>query len=486
MLENLSNNEWEPSYIELEAVASFQKILEKDKKSPGFRNLVYRLLDYQNTLDCEDPIQSHFIIESADQILTAYKYKYPQYRLTVSEENLLSRLITESGIDAKYTDRYLELENKLANLIPPDDRSMGKQLLAKLSNISSEEIVFQTELYRFFGMMIAEDRLNDKKQSYPQEEEINFKPEEQEALRQTSALHDITLSELTEGFISFLVNEKNISRNTNINYRYNLGKFMKFIGNKNLDQLSQQDLRAFLAFEGERLGPASMAANIVCLKSFFKYLFESGYIEENIAASLKIPKIKRKPPKDIPEPEEVKEWIEKIRDPRNRMMIELILGTGIRRFELATLTWQDIDYKNELLRIREGKGNKDRIVPLSSSLIAALKKYEKGSKSGPIFKGRRGGFLHPGSINIIFFKISEDIGRKITPHFLRHTFATYMARCSGDIRALQEMMGHSSIETTAIYISPNLKQLREALNRHPLANEENKRNFENPDSSNQL
>ena len=151
---------------------------------------------------------------------------------------------------------------------------------------------------------------------------------------------------------------------------------------------------------------------------------------------------------------------------RNRTIIEALYYAALRRSEVAALDVRDLDLKESLLYVRDGKGNKDRVVPISSSLLSDLIILTKGKTSGPVFISPQGGYLHRITINTIVAKAGERAGlsnpnprrKRINPHLLRHSFARHYLDGGGSLPALSHILGHSSISTTGdVYGTPSVE-----------------------------
>ncbi len=289
-------------------------------------------------------------------------------------------------------------------------------------------------------------------------------------------------------FMEYLEFEKGLSLNTRAAYRRDLGKFMAFIRDtmayKHLEEISKQDIIAFLAWQVDSGAEYStIARSLSSIKTFYKYLILDGFIGTNPAGDLETPKIKRKLPRVL-SVEEVDRLMEtpKVLMPlglRDRAMLELMYGTGVRVSELLSLQVDDINFTAGFLRCL-GKGRKERIIPVNQTASDWVQRYlarsrnllSKNFKEKTLFLNARGrGLSRQG-----FFKIlnnyanAAEIDKEVTPHTLRHSFATHLLENGADLRAVQEMLGHADISTTQIYTHLTRSRLREVYQQyHPRA-----------------
>ncbi|NLO22097.1 MAG: site-specific tyrosine recombinase XerD [Syntrophomonadaceae bacterium] len=291
-----------------------------------------------------------------------------------------------------------------------------------------------------------------------------------------------------QAFMEYLEFEKGLSLNTRDAYRRDLGKFMAFIQDtkeyKRLDKITKQDIIAFLARQMDSGAEHStIARTLSSIKTFYKYLVLDGLVVANPAGDLETPKIKRKLPRVL-SIDEVDRLMEapKVALPlgiRDRAMLELMYGTGVRVSELLSLQLDDINFTAGFLRCL-GKGRKERIIPVNQTASDWVQRYlsrsrnllSKSAKERTLFLNARGRSLSRQG----FFKIlhayakAAEIDKEVTPHTLRHSFATHLLENGADLRAVQEMLGHSDISTTQIYTHLTRSHLREVYQRyHPRA-----------------
>ena len=288
----------------------------------------------------------------------------------------------------------------------------------------------------------------------------------------------MNLKELIDDFMRYLLIDKGYSNNTIESYRRDLYKFLEFNKNKNINNISNKDLKEYLKYLNiNNLNEKSISRNISCLKSFYKFLVIDKKINNNPSESLFIPKIKKSLPDTLTEEEVIKLLNIDLVDSfsyRNKAMLELIYASGLRVSELVNLKLQDIDLNQDIVRIF-GKGSKERIVPLGDfaikSLIIYINEHRnsmlKNNINDYLFLNNHGNKMTRQGFFKIIKKIAEEKGidKELSPHTLRHSFASHLLKYGADLRTIQELLGHSDISTTQIYTH--------------ITNEELKRNYEN-------
>ena len=253
--------------------------------------------------------------------------------------------------------------------------------------------------------------------------------------------------------------------------------------------ISDADIHSFLAtMHDVGIAPRSQARIISGLKSFFKYLKMEHYIAHNPARLIETPRLGRHLP-EVLTLDEIDRMVasidySKAEAPRNRAIIETLYGCGLRVSELTSLRISQIFADDEYISII-GKGNKQRLVPISRVALDAIDEYQNGWRAGlniargaddVLFLNRRGAPLTRVMIFYIVKQLCEAAGIKktISPHTLRHSFATHLLEGGANLRAIQQMLGHESITTTEIYVHIDREQLRkEILRHHPRNNKKN-------------
>jgi integrase/recombinase XerD len=294
-----------------------------------------------------------------------------------------------------------------------------------------------------------------------------------------------------KGFELYLKLEKNLSSNSIEGYKRDVGKLEQYFTQiidrpKELKIIELQDLQGFITWVNEiGLGARSQARLISGIKAFFKYLIQEKIIFINPSELLEIPKIGRKLP-DTLSVEEIDLLVNAIdrsksEGERNVAILEVLYGSGVRVTELITLKISEIFWEDEFIRII-GKGDKQRIVPVSPKALKHLKIYLSNIRThlkidpqyeDYVFLNRRG----KGLTRVMIFTIIKQLAHKvnldknISPHTFRHSFATHLIEGGADLRAVQDLLGHESITTTEIYTHLDRSYLRQMiLDYHPWAN----------------
>lgn len=287
-----------------------------------------------------------------------------------------------------------------------------------------------------------------------------------------------------EDFLNFLTTEKGASDHTIKNYGIDLREFKKFLGDKAIPETTYLDIRSFLAFLKTReYSKSSISRKLACLRSFFKYLARENVLAENPAAGISTPKKEKRLPSFL-NPDEMTQLLDAPAKPcweekRDKAILEMLYSSGTRVSELVGLNHDDLDFFGGLVRVR-GKGKKERIVPVGQVALRCLRDYvdQKPPKEvahaikKPLFVSRLGGRLTDRSIRRMILKYVKRIGlgKEISPHTLRHSFATHMLDRGADLRSVQELLGHANLSTTQIYTHVTTQRLKEAYaTAHPRA-----------------
>lgn len=268
-------------------------------------------------------------------------------------------------------------------------------------------------------------------------------------------------------FLDHLSVERGLSANTLLAYRQDLGKYFQYLVRKNLslERAGREDIRSFMMMEkGSGLSARSIGRSLATLRTFHRFLTYEGCLKEDPTALLESPKLWRR----LPEVLSVEEADRLLAVPsgrnwmalRDRALLETLYATGLRVSEAASLKMEDLHLDVGFLRCY-GKGGKERIVPLGKKAIYAIKRYLERSRSklvrgkdkNTLFLSRLGKRLSRQSLWKIIQKSAREahIKKRITPHTLRHSFATHMLERGADLRVVQEMLGHSDISTTQLY-----------------------------------
>jgi integrase/recombinase XerC len=289
-----------------------------------------------------------------------------------------------------------------------------------------------------------------------------------------------------DGFGQYLLAERNYSDATKMNYLSDLMLFLSYLADQGLDlepaELTVEIVRGYLAWcqTVRHNGQASRARRTSALKHFYRYLVENKHIAADPISVLR----SGKRPKTLPRPISEEELKRLLDAPgadtdaglRDRAAMELLYGSGLRISELCGLNFNSLDLKNEngpSARIL-GKGKKTRLVPLSRASIAAIAEYLQrrgnGKPKDPIFLGERGDRLIPRTLqrNLKLYLIKANLDADLTPHKLRHSFATHLLDHGADIRVIQELLGHESLATTQIYTKVSQSKAAESYRKaHP-------------------
>ncbi|MEI5907116.1 site-specific tyrosine recombinase XerD [Bacillus spongiae] len=290
-------------------------------------------------------------------------------------------------------------------------------------------------------------------------------------------------------FIHFLIVEKGLSQNTVVSYERDLKNYLKFIRNIEdvtiLNQISRMNIVQFLKFLSEQ-GKSSktLARHIASIRSFHQFLLREKVTDQDPSVHLETPQLERKLPK-ILSLEEVEALLETPEQStpigkRDKGMLEILYATGMRVSELISLNMDDVHLTMGFVRCI-GKGNKERIIPLGSKAIEVLTTYLETGRpklrkpkynTDALFLNHHGNRLTRQG----FWKILKglatkaNIEKELTPHTLRHSFATHLLENGADLRAVQEMLGHADISTTQIYTHVTKTRLKEVYSKfHPRA-----------------
>ncbi|MFH1753281.1 MAG: site-specific tyrosine recombinase XerD, partial [Candidatus Omnitrophota bacterium] len=296
------------------------------------------------------------------------------------------------------------------------------------------------------------------------------------------------MNELIEQFLNFLSVERGLAKNTIESYRSDLIKFASYLNGQkagSIEGVDKNDLLKYLMhLKDDGLASNSISRRLAAIKTFYKFLVNEKYVKENVAAFLESPKLWKKLPEalNIAEVETLitapdsRNW----RGIRDRASLELLYATGMRVSELVGLGLNGVNMDVGFIRC-VGKGSKERIIPLGGKAKEALNKYlqksrtklvKSGDRDNSLFLTRLGKKMSRQSFWKMVKAYAKQAGikKKITPHMLRHSFATHLLEGGADLRTVQEMLGHSDISTTQIYTHINKERLKSIHNKyHPRA-----------------
>jgi len=290
---------------------------------------------------------------------------------------------------------------------------------------------------------------------------------------------------LTEAFFVYLEGERNCSPRTLVNYRHALAEFRKFRPETAWRAATVDDFRAFLFDRMKReQSRASIRLTFSALRSFYRFLMERKGLSVNPLAAVLLPKAEKQLPAFLtikqveellaaplaaPIEKQAPAWVPL----RDTAILELLYSAGLRLSELAALNVNDLDPYSETLRVI-GKGAKERVCPVGEPALLAISRYRQaaGVHSGPLFLNKSRRRLGAHSIWSRMKKYLRQVGlpSTISPHKLRHSFATHLLDNGADLRSLQTLLGHSSLSTTQVYTHVTTDRLKKAYDQaHPRA-----------------
>ena len=300
------------------------------------------------------------------------------------------------------------------------------------------------------------------------------------------------MGNIIQDFQIYLEVERNVSAHTRIAYIADIQEFVRFLHNnsfiKTQDEIinvEPENIREYLSYlYRQKVKKVTVNRKVSSLRAFYKYVLRTGKIKNNPAEMIQTLKTEKYMPTFL----SVDEMFEllKAQDEssvlslRNRAMLEIFYSSGLRLSELAGLDLIDLDFNQKLVKVR-GKGRKERIVPVGGPALKAVQEYLgkigeiRKDTSGDIFKkplflNARGERITTRSIARIVNEITSKsgIGRKISPHALRHSFATHLLNAGADLRSIQELLGHESLSTTQKYTAVNINRMMEIYDKaHP-------------------
>lgn len=287
-----------------------------------------------------------------------------------------------------------------------------------------------------------------------------------------------------ESFLVSLKTERRLSDHTIAAYRRDLTAFTSFCEKEDVDSLDGLDsyhVRSFAAESHRRgLAPRSIARRLSAVRSFLRVEVEQGRLNANVATNISAPKPARRLPGTL-DADQVAQLLEATGDEpltiRDRAMLELFYSSGLRLAELVNLDLDAIDFADQTVRVT-GKGNKTRILPVGRHAIEAIQQWLPvrlgiaGKEEPALFISRNGGRLSRRSVQARLDRWAKANGsaRHLHPHLLRHSFASHLLESSGDLRAVQELLGHASISTTQVYTHLDFQHLATTYDKaHPRA-----------------
>jgi integrase/recombinase XerC len=304
----------------------------------------------------------------------------------------------------------------------------------------------------------------------------------------TASTQSLPFAEPLVAFYSYMRSEKQFSPHTLTNYARDLEKFQQYCANRSvsdLESLNISHLRMAVAqLHRDGLSGKSLQRLLSSIRSFFQFCIKQGWMKNNIADAVIAPKSPQKLPKTL-DVDQVAQFVEVAGDEyinkRDRALLELIYSSGLRLAEVVSLNLDDIDWTDSMLTVT-GKGNKTRRLPIGSVALEALKnwlperKLYTQSDEPALFTTQRGNRIGHRAVQVRLKELSikQGMDSPVHPHMLRHSFASHMLESSGDLRLVQEMLGHANIATTQVYTHLDFQHLAKVYDQaHPRANRKN-------------
>ncbi len=275
-------------------------------------------------------------------------------------------------------------------------------------------------------------------------------------------------------FLDFLRVERGCSANTVRAYTKTLTLLARHLEKSGRSTLTARkvDLRSFLFEVGRGRAPATLARHVAALRTYSGWLVETERSVTALALELEPPRVGRHLPRfvSVAKADEVLEAPHPLRD---RALLEVLYGAGLRVGELCALDPDDVDLNTGLVRVRRGKGGKERRVPMGAVAAAAVADWleERGDEPGPLFLNARGGRIGDRTVRRVVTRVGRAAGvGDLHPHALRHSFATHLLDAGADLRGIQELLGHASLSTTQRYTHVSVQALLDTYrNAHPRA-----------------
>ncbi|KZE49513.1 recombinase [Brevibacillus parabrevis] len=283
------------------------------------------------------------------------------------------------------------------------------------------------------------------------------------------------LRTVTNHFLQYL-SSIDRSEATISGYRKDLTAFQKFLesnlnGEVYIDEIVSKDIDDYLYYlkESRRHAQASRARNLHTLRSFFNYAYKKEYIPRNIALSVETISVQQKERIALSD-DEVEQLVNAIDHAMIKVVVKVLYLTGMRISECLNVTMDDIDLNKQVIRVIAGKGNKDRVIPISTRLVPTLMNYIEHERpitgSNLLFCTKKTGKLSAVYVNKGISDAVSKLGwkKKVTAHILRHSFASQLVKKDVNLVQIQKLLGHSSLKVTSIYTHTDLNQLTEAVN----------------------
>ncbi len=289
----------------------------------------------------------------------------------------------------------------------------------------------------------------------------------------------MVISRYIDKFLDYLEIERNYSKHTILNYKIDLNEFVVFIGeSKEIGSIQYLDFRKFLAsLRHHNYRPRTLARKLSALRSFFKFLHKESLIKENPAILLMTPKLDKTLPKFLSEKDVLTlleaPSVKGVSGKRDRAILEALYSSGMRVSELVGLNVENVDTLSNIAKV-QGKGKKERIVPLGDQAVKAIREYLdcRLQRNRALFLNKNGTRLTDRGVRNIINKrmLEASLQLHVSPHMMRHSFATHMLNRGADLRSVQELLGHSNLSTTQIYTHVTTERLKKVYElAHPRA-----------------
>ena len=289
------------------------------------------------------------------------------------------------------------------------------------------------------------------------------------------------IDDAIDDFLNYCIFEKGLSDRTKLSYSNDLLVYKNYLIKhriNNVENISSDNIKDFLKIRNNEES-STIAHNLTVIKNFHTYLLKEKLVKNNVSEFIERPKLRKSLPKTL-SLEDIDKLLDiELNTPfdyRNKAMLELMYGCGLRVSELVNLEINDIDMTNSLIRIL-GKGNKERDIPLGEYSIYYLKQYMnirylllKGKTCNKLFLNNHGfGMTRQGFFkNLKILLLEKGLNPNVSPHTLRHSFATHLINRGADLRSIQEMLGHSDISTTKIYTKVSDEKVIDDYNNYHL------------------
>lgn len=273
--------------------------------------------------------------------------------------------------------------------------------------------------------------------------------------------------EIISQYLEYLELEKGLSPNTIDAYRRDLYDFAA--GTESIEKVDRITINSYIRILKERkLAPTSVIRKVASLRGFFKWTTSMNILEKNPASTLEQPKVPQRLPKVV-SLKEIEEMMHADATPLENVIMELLYSCGLRVSELVNLKMNDIDLSSKYIRCF-GKGSKERIIPFGTKALEAVKKYlpqrelimkKYNLNSKRLLVSDNGRFINRQDVYNLIHERGKIIHKNISPHTLRHSFATHLLENGADLRVVQELLGHSDVSTTQLYTHISKKRLKD-------------------------